>query len=146
VVGAAILASLWFVLTSTVSVPHGGSAGAITFKVGSPEEIYARNLRIENIALTRAENFVHQEVTSLHAEITNAGAQPVSGLTLVVEFSDDMKQIVLRESRPLLGNQTAILGPGEKRAFEISFDNVPASWNMQQPALRISQLHFATEK
>jgi hypothetical protein len=144
VVGLAILASIWFVVMAVPS-QHGGTISA-TLELNSPERAYVQNLRIENVAMSRAENFLHQEVTNLNAEITNAGAQPVSGIAVTVEFSDEMKRIVLRETRPALGAASTVLGPREKRAFEISFDNVPATWNMQEPVLRITHFQFYATK
>jgi hypothetical protein len=145
-VAAAILASIWFVTSSSDPTKHKVTGAAAVLKLGSPEEAYVKHLQIENITLSRAENFLHQEVTIVSAEITNMGTQPVFGLVVVTEFSDEMSQIVLREARPVLGKPAAMLAPGEKRLFEISFDNVPRSWNMRQPVLRISQLKFSLIK
>jgi hypothetical protein len=50
------------------------------------------------------------------------------------------------ESRSVLGSQTPPLGPGQTRSFQISFDRVPSSWNMQQPSVRVSYLRFASLK
>jgi hypothetical protein len=113
----------------------------------SPEEsAYAKTIRVENIALSRAENFIHQEVTILNADVVNAGAQAVQRLSVTVEFTDDMHQVVLRESRPVLGTPPAPLTPGQRRSFQISFDRVPASWNMQQPTVQVSYLQLAPLK
>ena len=79
-------------------------------------------------------------------ELYNSGSQPVSSLTLTAEFSDDMNQIVLREIRKVFGNPAAPLAPGQRRAFEISFDHIPPSWNMQTPKVRVSHLQLATQK
>ena len=110
------------------------------------EQMYTISIQIENIALSRAENFVHQEVTILDADIVNAGQQSVAGLTVTVEFFDDMHQVVLRESRAILGTPSAALGPGQKRSFSISFDRVPSSWNLQQPSVQVTHLQLAAVK
>ena len=52
-------------------------------------------------------------------------------------------QVVLREARGILGTPPAALAPGERRSFEISFDHVPPSWNMQLPAVRVTSLRLA---
>jgi len=42
----------------------------------------------------------------------------------------------------VLGVRATALAPGERRPFEIAFDNIPASWNMQKPTLRIARLQL----
>ncbi len=109
-------------------------------------QAYAKSIHIENIVLSRAENFIHQEVTILDADAVNAGQQSVAGLAVTVEFFDDMHQVVLRETRGVLGTPPVVLTPGQKRSFSISFDRVPASWNLQQPSVRLTYLQLATVK
>ena len=110
------------------------------------EQAYTKNIQIENIALSRAENFVRQEVTILNADAVNAGQQTVAGLAVTVEFFDDLHQVVLRESRSVLGSPSVALGPGHRRSFVISFDRVPASWNLQQPSVQVTYLQLASVK
>ncbi len=136
-------ASLWFLLKSPPAPKLETVQVMVTPKMNDSEKEYAKNLRVENIVLSRAENFLHQEVTILNADIVNGGAQAIVALQLTVEFSDDMNQVVLREARSVLGAPPAVLAPGERRSFEISFDHVPASWNMQQPAVRVANLRLA---
>jgi hypothetical protein len=57
-----------------------------------------------------------------------------------------MNQIALRESRLALTSASAPLGPGERRAFDVSFERIPASWNMQLPIVRVSGLLFVPSK
>jgi len=54
---------------------------------GSAEQAYAPTLQIENLALSRAENFLNQEVTTLAGSLTNAGNLPLTNVELTVEFS-----------------------------------------------------------
>jgi hypothetical protein len=107
---------------------------------------YAKTIRIDNVTLSRAENFLHQEVTILDADAVNAGTRAVEALSVTVEFADTLNQVVLRETRPALGTPPSTLAPGQSRHFQISFDRVPASWNMQQPSVHVSYLHFASLK
>jgi hypothetical protein len=146
VVAAAIAISLWFLFEPLQSRNRPVSEQTINLSVGSAEQEYARNIEIGNIRLSRAENFLHQEVTTLNGELYNAGKRPVHALSLTLEFSDDMKQVVLRESRKVLGVPDPALAPGERRAFEISFDHLPSSWNMQAPAMRVSSLQLSEPK
>jgi hypothetical protein len=141
-----IAASLWFLFKPTPAPQPGTLQLVVTPRMSDSEKDYAKNLRVENIAMSRAENFLHQEVTVLNAEVVNAGPQAIAALELSVEFSDEMNQVVLREARGVLGTPPAALVPGERRSFEISFDHVPPSWNMQLPAVYVSSLQFAKVK
>jgi len=126
---------------------HSPAAHAnLTAKMTAEEAGYAKTIRIENIALSRAENFLHQEVTILDADVLNPGAQAVEALSVTVEFADTLNQVVLREMRPALGTPPSLLPAGQFRHFQISFDRVPASWNMQQPSVQVSYLRLASLK
>jgi len=141
----AIALSFWFAFKT----PAGGSARAgqpnVSVPMSAVEQAYAKNIQIENIALSRAENFIHQEVTILNADAVNAGPQSVAVLIVTVEFFDDLHQVVLRESRSVLGS-SATLAPGQRRTLTISFDRVPASWNLQQPSVQVTYLQLAIIK
>ena len=82
----AIALSFWFAFKS----PQGSSSRAAQSNVSVPmtpaEQAYVKSIQIENIALSRAENFIHQEVTILNADAVNVGQQSVAGLTVTVEF------------------------------------------------------------
>ena len=137
--------SFWFAFKA----PTGGSSRIAQPNVSAPmgpaEQAYAKNIQIENIALSRAENFIHQEVTILNADAVNAGSQSVTALIVTVEFFDDLHQVVLRESRSVLASP-APLGPGQRRTITISFDRVPPSWNLQQPSVQVVYLRLDTLK
>jgi hypothetical protein len=141
-----IAASLWFLFKPAPAPQPGTVQLVVTPRMSDSEKDYAKNLRVENIAMSRAENFLHQEVTALNAEVVNAGPQAIAALELSVEFSDEMNQVVLREARGVLGTPPVALVPGERRSFEISFDHVPPSWNMQLPAVSVSSLQLAKVK
>lgn len=113
---------------------------------GPEEQEYAGKLRLGNLAMSRAENFLHQEVTILSGEATNTGDRPVQAIDATITFQDEMQQIVLRETRSLLGRGAAPLEPGKTVPFEISFDHVPPSWNVQPPSVRVVGLQLAGDK
>lgn len=113
---------------------------------GNEERAYATRIVIENLALSRAENFLHQEVTILTGELANTGERTLREVQVTVEFYDDMNQIALRESRLAVNSGRPPLGPGAHRSFEVSFEHIPTSWNMQQPAVRVTGLLFASSR
>jgi len=106
------------------------------------EMAYAQKIQIEGVSLSRAENFLHQEVTTISGRCLNRGDRTVDFLRLTIEFSDELNQVVLRETRPVLGLSAPHLAPTQSREFEISFDHLPSSWNRQPPSLRVEGLHF----
>jgi hypothetical protein len=110
---------------------------------GPAEQAYAGKLQFANFAMSEAENFLHQKVKYLDGDVTNGGQRPLTGIEGVVEFRDDMNQIVLRETRPIFGGPAAALAPGATAHFQISFDHVPAPWNMQMPTVQVAGLQFA---
>jgi hypothetical protein len=113
------------------------------FPFGPPERAYASKLQFENLEMSRAESYLNQEVTYLAGDVLNSGERALSGIEATIEFQDDMQQIALRETRPVLFGYAALLPPGKTAHFEISFDHVPPSWNMQLPSVRVAGLQFA---
>jgi hypothetical protein len=141
VVAVAMILTLWNLL-QPFAVRKAPRPEVVNLKMAPAEQDYLENVQIGNVSLSRAENFIHQEVTILNGEVYNAGTAVVSGLRLTVTFSDQMNQIVLRETRGILGAPELPLAPGERRSFEISFDHVPNSWNLQQPVVAVAYLQL----
>ena len=123
--------------------PPGAAPQQAHFAFGAAEQAYAASVHIENIALSRAENFINQEVTTLTADLVNAGSRSLRGVEVTITFADDMNQIALRESRAVVAPSNPPLATGERRQFDISFEHIPTSWNMQQPIVRVTGLEFA---
>ena len=122
--------------------PPGAAPQQAHFAFGATEQAYAASLHIENIALSRAENFINQEVTTLTADLVNAGSRSLRGVEVTITFADGMDQIALRESRAVVVPPNPPLAAGERRQFDIAFEHIPTSWNMQQPIVRITGLEF----
>jgi hypothetical protein len=143
--GGAIAALLvfYFLFAGPKSQPVVRNQSHLPF--GAAEQAYAPKLQIENVVLSRTENFVHQEITSLSAELLNKGDRSLQAVEITVEFSDELPQVVLRESRVLFGGASVPLLPGARREFEVSFEHLPSSWNMQQPSVTVSGIEFGIE-
>ncbi|HMI54036.1 MAG TPA: hypothetical protein VK525_21165 [Candidatus Saccharimonadales bacterium] len=148
IVGAALViaiaATIYFWPAAQNKVPANGRNSDSPF--GVEEQAYAARLRLENLTMSRAENFLNQEVTTLSIELVNGGDRSLRALELTAEFSDDLRQIVLRETRPVLTPGAARFAPGDRRTFEISFEHIPTSWNMQQPTLRVAGMQFVPKE
>jgi hypothetical protein len=137
-IAAAVAAYFWYGAPKSRPV----SRGQAHLPFGVAEQTYGPKIQIDNIALSRAENFAHQEITSLTAELVNNGDRSLKAVEVTVEFSDEMAQVVLREPRILLGGSSLPLPAGARREFEVSFEHVPSSWNMQQPVVKVTGMQF----
>jgi hypothetical protein len=135
------LAALYLLFFRGPVPPPNPAATHLPF--GPAERSYAEKLRFGNFAMSEAENFLHQKVKYLEGDVLNSGERTLSGIEVIVEFRDDLEQITLRENRPLLWGPAAALAPGRTAHFQLSFDHVPASWNMQMPTVAVSGLQFA---
>lgn len=119
------------------------SANRTQFPFGVAEQAYAAKVQFGNFSMSKAESFLNQEVTYLAGDLMNNGDRTLTGVEAVIEFRDEMNQIALRETRPVLFGATATLPPGKTAHFEVSFDHVPPSWNMQLPIVQVAGLQFA---
>lgn len=139
VIVAAIVGGL--MLMSRASRPSGQAAHA-RLPFGAGEQAYAAKIRLGGLEMSRAANLLNQEVTYLSGVAQNQGERGVREIEVTIEFRDALNQVVLRETRSLLGARAAALGPGQSRTFQFSFDHVPADWNVQLPGLRVTGLAF----
>jgi hypothetical protein len=142
VVLIAVLVSFYFLFAPLGTRRATSVQETVAVKMTPAEEEYTKKVSVEKVEMSRAENFLHQEVTTLSAELYNSGSEPVSAVVLTAEFFDSMNQIVLRETRQVSGTPAGSLVPGERRPFEISFEHVPDTWNMQAPAVHVSHLQL----
>lgn len=140
VAAIAILAAAYFLLVKTP--PPARSTAEAHLPFGPVEEAYAVKLQFGNFKMSRAENFLHQEVTTISGDVLNNGDRSLAALEITLTFQDDMSQIVLREARPILSPRDPRLAPGKTAHFDVSFDHIPDSWNVQAPLIRASGLRF----
>jgi hypothetical protein len=110
---------------------------------GPAEQAYATELQVQNVQLSRSENFLHQEVTTVSGDLVNGGDRAVQDAELTLEFYDQMNQVVLRETRRMRPGAASPIPPGGSEPFEISVEHVSGMWNMQPPAIRVTGLLFA---
>jgi hypothetical protein len=113
---------------------------------GPDERAYTSSVGVDHVEIRRAENFLHQEVTTISGEISNGGNRALSSVELTIEFYDDLNQIAQRETRSLFGPPGPPIPPGDHREFEVSFEHISSSWNMRQPVIKATTVQFATAK
>jgi hypothetical protein len=120
-------------------------------KKGQPAEMaderaYVSKVGVDHVEISRAENFLHQEVTTISGEITNGGDRSLASVELTIEFYDDLNQIAQRETRSLFGPPGPPIAPGDHREFEVSFEHISSAWNMRQPVIKVTAVQFAPSK
>ncbi len=142
--GGAILFILAVVYAPLGRRSTPGSADARpALPFGAAEQAYASKISFGDFSISKAENFLHHEVTTLSVEAANTGDRPLAELEITVEFHDSLHQVVLRETRRILTIASPRLIPGEHRTFDISFERLPEEWNLRAPTVRVTGLRFA---
>jgi hypothetical protein len=107
---------------------------------GPPEQAYAKNIQVGDVRMARAANLLNQEFTYVGGTITNSGDRTVRALTMVIEFHDPFKQVVLRDSEQLITTSNAPLGAEQNRNFQVALERVPPEWNQEVPTFRVTGL------
>ena len=122
---------------------YSGSAGPQKLKplpMGPAEQAYAAQIHFLNPKMSRAANFLNQEVTFIFGTVQNGGSRQVRQIEVTLEFHDVFNQVVLRDKERLFPPQTPPLGPGGQRDFQLSYEQIPVQWNQVYPTIRISGL------
>ena len=114
--------------------------------LGPDGRAYTSKVGVDHIEISRAENFLHQEVTTISGEISNGGNRALASVALTIEFYDDLNQIAQRETRSLFGPPGPPIPPGDHREFEVSFEHISSSWNMRQPVIKVTAVQFGASK
>jgi hypothetical protein len=104
------------------------------------EQAYAPSIKITDIQMARATNFLNQELTYVAGVLTNDGTRAIRRVEVTIEFRDSLGQVVLRETRRVPGPYADPIAPGEHRDIQFTFEHIPLQWNRQYPVLRVSGL------
>jgi hypothetical protein len=121
---------------------HSRQSAEATAKLpfGAAEQVYAGNIQFGEIQMARATNLLNQQFTYVNGKMTNGGTRSIRRLNVVLEFRDPFNQVVLRENQQLIAAGNAPLDGGQQRDFQITLEHVPAQWNQQVPAFRVTGL------
>jgi heme/copper-type cytochrome/quinol oxidase subunit 2 len=113
---------------------------------------YAANLKLSDLKMSAAENFVGATVSYVDGTVTNAGDKTVTHAIVEVRFKDDMGQLAQREEIPLQVLKTdgpypeavdfsvSPLGPGQSKTFQLTFEGISAQWNRQYPEIQVTDV------
>lgn len=125
-------------------------------QVGAQPNPYAKNLKLSDIKLSAAENYMGGTVTYLDFNITNTGDETLAGADVKAEFKDTMGQIVQKETLPLhvlVENQLAgypdlidmsraPIGPGQSKTVRITLEHISDSWDQSYPQMELLNLRL----
>ena len=115
---------------------------------------YAEKLKLSEIKLSAAENYMGGTVTYLDFNITNTGDRALVGAAVKAQFKDSMGQIVQKETIPLhvlVENQLAgypdlvdlsrvPIGPGQTRTVRITLEHISEAWDQSYPQMELVDL------
>ncbi len=125
-----------------LSSNSGGQAAVQPLPFGPAEQKYAERIHFKDFKLSRAENMLGHEVTFIVCTLENAGTGMVRELEVALEFYSLENQLVLSETRRLLGRYEPPLGGGRSRTMDMNFEKLPTDWNQHAPVARIVGLVF----
>ena len=121
-------------------------------KASSGPPAYAANIKISDLKMSAAENFVGATVSYIDGTVTNAGTQTVTHVVAEVTFRDSMAQLAQRESVRLRVLQTSgpypdavdlsvsPLAPGQSKPFRLTFESISMQWNHAYPDMQITDV------
>ena len=121
-------------------------------KSASGPPSYAANLKLSDLRMSAAENFVGATVSYVDGTVTNTGDKSVTHVAVEVQFKDDMGQIAQREDVPLQVLKTSgpypeavdfsvsPLGSGQSKPFRLTFEGISAQWNRQYPDIHVTDV------
>lgn len=113
---------------------------------------YAAKLKISDIKMSQAQNFVGASVTYIDGNLTNTGDKIVSHAIVRVTFKDSYGQVAQIEDVPIKLLQTsgpypdtvdlsaAPLASGDTKPFRLIFEHVSEQWNQAYPELKITDV------
>ena len=124
---------------------------------GSPKSAtvphpYASNLKLSDLKMSAAENFVGASVTYIDGTVTNDGEQTVIHAMVHVSFKNSLDEVAQAEDIPLHVLQTtgpypdavdlsaSPLAPRQSKPFRLTFEHVSADWNQAYPQLSITDV------
>ena len=110
--------------------------------MGIEEQSYAPNIHFLEPKMSRAANFLNQEVTYVFFTVENAGTRKVQNIEVTVEFHDPFNQVILRDKQRLFLPTAQPFEPGQQRDVQIPYEHIPPQWNNAFPSVVVSGLSF----
>jgi hypothetical protein len=125
-------------------------------QVGPQFNPYAEKLKLTDLKLSAAQNYMGGTVTYLDFNITNNGDRALVGADVKAQFKDTMGQIVQKETIPLhvlVENQLAgypdlvdmsraPIAPGQTKTVRITLEHVSDAWDQSSPEMELVNLRL----
>ncbi len=121
-------------------------------KAPSGPPAYTSNIKISDLKMSAAENFVGATVSYIDGTISNAGNQTVTHVVAEVTFRDSMGQLAQRESMNVRVLRTSgpypeavdlglsPLAPAQSKPFRLTFESISAQWNHEYPEIKVTDV------
>jgi hypothetical protein len=139
--------ALVIVVVGVIAVlTRGGPKGA------SAPHPYAANLKLSDLKMSAAENFVGASVTYVDGTVTNVGEKTVTHAIVHVAFRNSLGEVAQAEDVPLRVLQTtgpypdavdlslSPLAPGQGKPFRLTFEHISSDWNQAYPDLQVTDV------
>jgi hypothetical protein len=110
---------------------------------------YAVKLKISDLKMSQAQNFVGARVTYIDGTLTNTGDQTLTHAAVRVTFRDAYSLVAQVEDVPIRVLETggpypdtvdlaaSPLAPAQSKPFRLIFEHVSEQWNQAYPELQI---------
>jgi hypothetical protein len=142
-IGLVIVALL--VGVAVVVSRYSAPAGPETLKplpMGPAEQAYAPQIHFLEPKMSRAANFLNQEVTFIFGTLENSGNRRIKQIEITLEFHDPFNQVVLRDKQRLFTQYDSPLPAGQQRDFQVGYEHISAQWNNVYPTIRVTGLNL----
>jgi len=113
---------------------------------------YAASLKLSDLKMSAAENFVGASITYIDGIVSNTGDKTVIHAIVHVNFKNSLDQVAQAEDVPLHVLQTSgpypdavdlsasPLAPRQSKPFRLTFEHISADWNQAYPELQVTDV------
>jgi len=113
---------------------------------------YAANLKLSDLKMSAAENFVGASVSYVDGSVTNTGDKTVTHAIVHVAFKNSLGEVAQAEEVPLHVLQTngpypdtvdlsvSPLAPSQGKPFRLTFEHISSDWNQGYPDLQVTDV------
>jgi len=114
-----------------------------------PANPYAAQLKISDVKMSTAQNFIGAKVTYIDGTLANPGDKMVTHAIVHVTFRDSYSQVAQIEDVPVKILQSSgpypdtvdlaavPLTPGQSQPFRLIFEHVSEQWNQAYPEMQV---------
>jgi hypothetical protein len=140
-IGAVAVVALLGLVTLFNRGKHvAGPAAVGILPFGAAERAYAQRIQFTDLQMSRAANFLNQEITYINGVALNNGVRRVLAVDVTVDFHDVSGNVIFHENRRLISGPNSAIEAGQRHSFQLGFEAVPDAWNQYYPDLKITGL------